>query len=74
MLKKKVYVIDVGKSVDLLHPLWKDFLKRDIHNTITFFSNYIQINCIEEAEETLFNAITEMTLTKEEFLDIFVEK
>ena len=69
-----MFVIDVGQSVDSLHPLWKDFLKRDIHNIISFFNNYIQINSIEEAEEALFNAITEMSLTTEEFLEIYVEK
>ena len=71
VFKKKVFVIDVGQSVDTLHPMWEEFLKRDIHNILVFFNSYVNIPLLEEAEDSLYHAITEMTLSKEEFIQIF---
>ena len=68
MYKKKVYVIDVGQSVDTLHPMWKEFLKRDIHNILTFFKDYVTIRNGEEAENDLFRGLTEMEFDVDGFI------
>jgi len=38
--RKKPYIIDVGQGVLLDHPNSHEFLKRDIHNTVSYFRKY----------------------------------
>ena len=38
--RNKPYVIDVGQGVLLEHPSSHEFLKRDIHNTVQYFSKF----------------------------------
>lgn len=73
VLRKRVYVIDVGQSVDTLHPMWEQFLKRDIHNILVFFGAYLKISS-EEAEMALFEGITQMKQTSEEFISTYVQE
>lgn len=70
--KKKVYVIDVGQSVDELHPSWRVFLKRDIHNILTFFSHHTNISRIDEAENDLYIAITNETISPITFIKGYI--
>lgn len=70
--KKKVYVIDVGQSVDELHPSWRVFLKRDIHNILTFFSHHTNISNMDGAENDLFKGITNETITPITFIKRYI--
>ncbi|UCF13126.1 MAG: serine protein kinase RIO [Thermoplasmatales archaeon] len=53
MFKDKPYVIDVGQGVLLEHPLSFEFLKRDIHNVVQYFSKF----GIKEDEKEIFESI-----------------
>jgi len=55
--KEKPYIIDVGQTVVIEHPMALEFLKRDIHNLVRFFRN--RYNLKEHDEETLYNKIIE---------------
>ena len=66
---KIVYIIDVGQSVTTQHPLWESFLKRDIHNILKFFENYISYHSLEDAEISLFEGIVNKSITSSEFLE-----
>lgn len=70
--KKKVYVIDVGQSVDELHPSWRLFLKRDIHNILTFFSHHTNVLNMDGAENDLFKGITNETITPITFIKRYI--
>ncbi len=49
--RKKPYIIDVGQSVSIKHPMAEVFLQRDIKNVVTFFSHKgVQCN-----EQELYN-------------------
>jgi RIO kinase 1 len=51
--KKNPYLIDLGQGVLLEHPLSIDFLKRDIHNIVSYFRKY----GIKKDENKIFNDI-----------------
>jgi len=51
--KNKPYVIDVGQAVVLEHPLSSDFLKRDVHNVVQYFSKL----GIKDKEERIIKKI-----------------
>lgn len=53
MYKDKPYVIDVGQGVLLEHPSSLEFLKRDIHNTVRYFSKF----GIKKDEEEIFERV-----------------
>jgi len=53
MYKDKPYVIDVGQGVLLEHPSSLEFLKRDIHNVVQYFSKF----GIKEDEKEIFERI-----------------
>ena len=56
-----VYVIDVGQSVNTLHPGWEDMLKRDIHNILEFYNKNGVIRDLEEVKGRLYEfVLTEM--------------
>ena len=40
MYKNKPFIIDIGQGVLLEHPLANEFLKRDIHNIVQFFTKF----------------------------------
>ncbi|MBN1280372.1 MAG: serine protein kinase RIO [Candidatus Thermoplasmatota archaeon] len=40
MFQHKPYIIDVGQAVHLDHPSSQEFLKRDIHNIVQYFTRY----------------------------------
>jgi len=40
MFRKKPYLIDVGQGVLIEHPSSHNFLKRDIHNVVSYFKKY----------------------------------
>lgn len=40
MFRKKPYIIDVGQGVLVEHPNSHSFLKRDIHNIVSYFKKY----------------------------------
>jgi len=48
-----VYFIDVSQAVSLEHPYAREFLGRDLRNLALFFSNYIEINELEESISSL---------------------
>lgn len=54
MYKKNPYLIDVGQSVLLDHPRADYFLKRDIHNLVSYFRKYN----IKRDEEKIYKDIT----------------
>ncbi|MEM4258432.1 MAG: serine protein kinase RIO [Candidatus Thermoplasmatota archaeon] len=47
LYKEKPVIIDVGQAVVLEHPSAEDFLKRDIHNIVSYFRKY-KITASEE--------------------------
>ena len=47
----RVFVIDVGQSVNTIHDKWREFLSRDIHNIISYFNHRQPIPNVEEIEE-----------------------
>jgi len=51
--KNKPYIIDIGQGVLLEHPSSLEFLKRDIHNIVQYFSKF----GIREDEEKILNNI-----------------
>ena len=53
MYKDKPYIIDVGQGVLLDHPSSFEFLKRDIHNVVKYFSKF----GIKEDEKEIFERI-----------------
>jgi RIO kinase 1 len=53
LFNSKAYIIDVGQGVLLEHPSSIDFLKRDIHNIVKYFSRY----GIKEDEKKIFQHI-----------------
>ncbi|UCD13413.1 MAG: serine protein kinase RIO [Thermoplasmatales archaeon] len=53
MYKEKPYVIDLGQGVILEHPLSLEFLKRDIYNTVQYFSRF----GLKEDENEIFKRI-----------------
>ena len=56
-----MYVIDVGQSVNTLHPGWEDMLKRDIHNILEFYNKNGVIRDLEEVKGRLYDfVLTEM--------------
>ena len=56
-----MYVIDVGQSVNTLHPGWEDMLKRDIHNILEFYNKNGVIRDLEEVKGRLYEfVLTEM--------------
>ncbi len=46
LFRQKPYLIDAGQAVLLDHPSSQEFLKRDIHNIVSFFKKY-DIQCDE---------------------------
>lgn len=50
----KPYIIDLGQGVLLDHPNAQEFLKRDIHNIVSYFRKY----GINENEQTIYERIT----------------
>ena len=54
MYQENPYIIDVGQGVLLEHPQSIEFLKRDIHNIVHYFSRFD----IKDDEEKIFNQIT----------------
>lgn len=52
--KKNPYLIDLGQGVLLEHPLAIDFLKRDIHNIVTYFRKY---NIKKDEDEIFKNVV-----------------
>ena len=55
MHQNKPYIIDLGQGVLLDHPKAYEFLKRDIHNIVSYFKKYN----IREDENSIFTRITE---------------
>jgi RIO kinase 1 len=53
MHQDQPYIIDLGQGVLLEHPMALEFLKRDIHNIVTFFKRY----SISNDEEALYQQI-----------------
>lgn len=53
LFRQKPYVIDAGQAVLLDHPSSQEFLKRDIHNIVHYFSKYD----IESNEQTLYESL-----------------
>lgn len=51
---KKPYIIDLGQAVLLDHPFAYEFLKRDIHNIVSYFRKYN----IDEDWEDIYRRIT----------------
>lgn len=54
MHKNKPYLIDLGQGVLTEHPNALDFLKRDIHNVVSYFKKFD----IRTDEDKIFNNIT----------------
>jgi len=54
MYQENPYIIDVGQGVLLEHPQSIEFLKRDIHNIVHYFSRFD----IKDDEIKIFNKIT----------------
>lgn len=54
MFRQKPYLIDAGQAVLLDHPSSQEFLKRDIHNVLSFFNKYD----IQKDEEGIFQKLT----------------
>jgi RIO kinase 1 len=54
MYKNKPYIIDLGQGVLLEHPNAQEFLKRDIHNVVSYFKKYN----IQADENEIYNTIT----------------
>jgi RIO kinase 1 len=52
--RNKPYIIDLGQAVLLEHPNSHEFLKRDIHNLVTYFKRY----GIKADENNLYKMIT----------------
>ena len=46
----RVYVIDVGQSVNTIHDKWRDFLARDVHNIMHYFHHKREIRDVDEVE------------------------
>ncbi len=55
--RKKPYLIDMGQGVLIEHHNAADFLKRDIHNVVSYFKKY----GIKANEENIFKKITKTT-------------
>ena len=53
--KNKPYLIDLGQGVLLDHPNSDEYLKRDIHNIVSYFKKY----GIHEDEKYIYNNIIE---------------
>lgn len=47
----RLFVIDVGQSVNTIHDKWREFLARDVHNIIAYFNHKQPIPDVEEIEE-----------------------
>lgn len=47
----RLFVIDVGQSVNTIHDKWREFLSRDVHNIIAYFNHKQPIPDVEEIEE-----------------------
>jgi RIO kinase 1 len=54
MFQQKPYIIDVGQAVLLEHPSAAQFMKRDIHNIVSYFKKYD----ISADEQVLFEKLT----------------
>jgi RIO kinase 1 len=54
MYRKKPYLIDLGQGVLIEHHNALEYLKRDIHNIVSFFNKYK----IKADEEAIFKDIT----------------
>ncbi len=52
--RNKPYLIDLGQGVLIEHPNAHDFLKRDIHNIVSYFKKYN----VYSDENNIYNAIT----------------
>lgn len=52
--RNKPYLIDLGQGVLIEHPNAHDFLKRDIHNIVSYFKKYD----VYSDENKIYNAIT----------------
>jgi RIO kinase 1 len=61
MFKGKPYIIDVGQAVLLEHPSSLMFLKRDIHNIVSYFKKY----GITADEQEIFEKLTKEKKEKE---------
>ena len=51
--RRNPYIIDVGQSVSIKHPMAESFLERDIKNIVSFFSRK-GVKC---SEEELYNHV-----------------
>jgi RIO kinase 1 len=60
MYKNKPYLIDLGQGVLLEHANSPEFLKRDIHNMVTYFKKYK----IEADENQIYQKITQKKVKK----------
>ena len=53
----RVYVIDVGQSVNTLHSLWKEYLRRDVHNILEFYHRNGTIADFDEVEQKTYDYV-----------------
>uniref|UniRef100_A0A8R1HHB3 Serine/threonine-protein kinase RIO3 n=1 Tax=Caenorhabditis japonica TaxID=281687 RepID=A0A8R1HHB3_CAEJA len=68
----KVHVIDVSQAMDLSHPRCLQFLTRDIHNIIAFFTRIGTPNMPTAVQ--LFNLITQLEMADDQDLLVQVEQ
>ena len=55
----RVYVIDVGQSVNTIHDKWRDFLARDVHNILHYFHHKREIQNVDEVEARTLEYVLE---------------
>ena len=74
MNEGRVFVIDVGQSVNTLHSLWKEYLRRDVHNILEFYHRNGTIADFDEVEQKTYDyilaeATDSIDVEYEEYLD-----
>ena len=57
-------MIDVGQSITQIQDKWEEFLRRDVHNILSFFNHQHTIKDFDEVEERTYQYI--LTPEKEE--------